>query len=88
MGVIWLVFSFRKTRLYECKPKSTAIVYGLLMLAPPALYASGAYGSALMAAYLLILAGLVFPVPHVDAYKHMEADAEELSRKRQGKQER
>jgi len=87
MGAIWAVFAMHKSRLYECKPRNTAIAYGLLMLAPPALYVSGAYGSAFATAYLLILAGLVFPVPHVDAYKYMEADANKLRDKRKAEAE-
>ena len=83
MGMIWFVFSFRKCRLYECKPKNAAITYGLLLLAPPALYISGAYGTAFMSAYLMVLAGLVFPIPGIDVFKHISADAEEFNKRRQ-----
>jgi len=84
MGAIWILCALRKSRLYECKSKNIALVYGLLMLAPPALYVSGAYGSAFMTAYLLVVAGLLFPVPQIDAYKYIEADAERLAFRRQG----
>lgn len=75
MGVLWIVFVAGKVRLYEAKPKVTAIMYSLYMPTPILLYISGSYGSAFAVSYLLILAGLVFPVPGIDVYKYITEDA-------------
>lgn len=83
MAGVWIIFIFPKSRIYECKPISLATAYGLLLLAPPFLFASGAYGTACMTAYLLAVASTIVPVPQFDTYKYVMADAEELKLKRE-----
>ena len=80
IGIIWIIMTFGKKRLYECSNTST--VFGLLTLAPPFFMFSGAYVTGFMVAYLLVLASYIFPTPQINAHRVIMQDTQNLNRKR------